>query len=60
MAIIAIIQIVIFILLGWWFGMDIVGNIWLAFAIFVLTGICSIGIGMVVASLAKSETRASR
>jgi ABC-2 type transport system permease protein len=57
MAIIAIIQVVIFILLGWLFGMDIVGNIWLAFAIFVLTGICSIGIGMVVASLAKSENQ---
>ena len=37
--------------------MDIVGNIWLAFAIFVLTGICSIGIGMVVASIAKSENQ---
>ncbi len=57
MAIIAIIQVVIFILLGWWFGMDIVGNIWLAFAIFVLTGLCSIGIGMIVASLAKSENQ---
>jgi ABC-2 type transport system permease protein len=57
MAIIAIIQIILFILLGWLFGMDIIGNIWLAFAIFVLTGICSIGIGMVVASLAKSENQ---
>ncbi|MDD4923816.1 MAG: ABC transporter permease [Dehalococcoidales bacterium] len=57
MTIIAIIQIILFILLGWLFGMDIIGNIWLAFAIFALTGICSIGIGMVVASLAKSENQ---
>lgn len=57
MAIIAIIQVVLFILLGWLFGMDIVGNIWLAFAIFALTGLCSIGIGMIVASLAKSENQ---
>lgn len=57
MATIAVIQVVIFLLLGWWFGMDIVGSVWLAFAIFVLTGLCSIGIGMVVASLAKSENQ---
>jgi ABC-2 type transport system permease protein len=57
MSIFAIIQVVNLILLGWWFGMDIVGNIWLAFAIFVLTGLCSIGIGMIVASLAKSENQ---
>jgi len=57
MAIIAIIQVVLFILLGWLFGMDIVGNIWLAFAIFALTALCSIGIGMIAASLAKSENQ---
>jgi ABC-2 type transport system permease protein len=57
MIIIAVIQIIIFILLGWLFGMDIIGNIGLAFAIFLLTAICSIGIGMVVASLSKSENQ---
>ena len=57
MVLIAITQIVIFILLGWLFGMDIIGSIWLAFAVFLLTAICSIGIGMVVASLSKSENQ---
>jgi len=57
MVLIAIAQIVIFILLGWLFGMDIIGSIWLAFAVFLLTAICSIGIGMVVASLSKSENQ---
>jgi ABC-2 type transport system permease protein len=57
MVLIAIAQIVIFILLGWLFGMDIVGSIWLAFAVFLLTAICSIGVGMVVASLSKSENQ---
>jgi len=54
----AIAQIIIFMLLGWWFGMDIVGSLWLAFVIFLLTAVCSIGIGMVVASLSKSENQA--
>jgi len=57
MVLIAIAQIVIFLLLGWLFGMDIIGSIWLAFAVFLLTAICSIGIGMVVASLSKSENQ---
>jgi ABC-2 type transport system permease protein len=57
MVVIAIAQIVIFILLGWLFGMDIIGSIWLAFAVFLLTAICSIGVGMVVASLSKSENQ---
>jgi len=54
---IAITQIIVFILLGWLFGMDIVGSILLAFLIFLLTAICSIGVGMVVASLTKSENQ---
>ena len=57
MAVIAIAQIIVFILLGWLFGMDIVGSIWLAFLIFLLTAICCIGMGMVVASLSKSENQ---
>jgi ABC-2 type transport system permease protein len=58
LAVIAIAQTVIFMLVGWAFGMDIVGNFWLAFFVFFLTGLCSIGIGMVVASLSKSENQA--
>ncbi|MFC2026725.1 ABC transporter permease [Chloroflexota bacterium] len=57
MVLIAIAQIAIFLLLGWLFGMDIIGSIWLAFAVFLLTAICSIGIGMVVASLSRSENQ---
>ncbi len=55
---IAIIQIIIFIAAAWGFGMDIVGSLWLAFLIFLLAGLSSIGIGMVVASLSKSENQA--
>jgi ABC-2 type transport system permease protein len=57
MLVLATIQIFFFILMGWLFGMDIVGSLWLAFAVFLLTAICSIGIGMVVASLSKSENQ---
>jgi ABC-2 type transport system permease protein len=57
MMVIAITQIIVFILLGWLFGMDIVGSIWLAFIIFLLTAICCIGIGMVAASLSRSENQ---
>jgi len=55
---IAIAQIVIFILVGRLVGMNIVGSLWLAFLIFFLTGLSSIGVGMVVASLSKSENQA--
>ena len=58
LVVIAIIQIIIFIAAAWGFGMDIVGNLGLAFLIFLLTGLCSIGIGMVVASLSRSENQA--
>ncbi len=58
LVVIAIIQIIIFVAAARGFGMDIVGNLWLAFLIFLLTGLCSIGIGMVVASLSKSENQA--
>jgi len=58
LVVIAIAQIIIFILVGWLLGMDIVGSIGLAFLIFLLTAVCSIGIGMVVASLSKSENQA--
>jgi len=55
---IAIAQIIIFMAIAWGFDMDYVGSVWLAFLIFFLTGLCSIGIGMVVASLSKSENQA--
>ena len=55
---IAIVQIIIFIAAAWGFGMDIVGSLWLTFLIFLLTALSSIGIGMVVASLSKSENQA--
>ena len=55
---VAIAQIIVFILVAHLFGMDIVGSLWLAFLIFFLTGLCSIGIGMVVAALSKSENQA--
>ncbi len=51
-------QIVVFLLVAYLFGMDIVGSLWLAFLIFFLTGLCSIGIGMVVAALSRSENQA--
>jgi ABC-2 type transport system permease protein len=55
---IAIAQIIFFVFFGWLFGMDIVGNLALAFLVFVLTALASIGIGMVVAALSKSENQA--
>jgi ABC-2 type transport system permease protein len=58
MVAIAIAQIIIFVVAAWALGMDIVGNAGLAFLIFFLTGLCSIGVGMVIASLSKSENQA--
>jgi len=58
LVVIAIAQIIIFILVGWLLGMDIVGSIGLTFLIFLLTALCSIGIGMVVAALSKTENQA--
>ena len=55
---IAIAQIAFFILIGWLFGMDIVGNLALAFLVFILTAVASIGLGMVAAALSKSQTQA--
>jgi ABC-2 type transport system permease protein len=58
LVLIAIVQIIFFIICGVLFGMHIVGNLVLAFMIFLLTAIASIGIGMVVAALSKSENQA--
>jgi ABC-2 type transport system permease protein len=38
--------------------MDIVGNLGLVFFVYLVVALCSIGIGMVVASLSKSENQA--
>jgi ABC-2 type transport system permease protein len=58
LVLIAIAQIIIFMLGAWALGMDSVGSIWLAFFVFFVTGLCSIGIGMVVGALSKSENQA--
>lgn len=58
LVVIGIAQIIIFMLAAWGIGTDIVGSLWLAFLIFLLTGLCSIGIGMVIASLSKTENQA--
>jgi ABC-2 type transport system permease protein len=55
---IAIAQIILFMAAAYGFGVDIVGSLWLAFLVFFLAGLSSIGIGMVVASLSKSENQA--
>jgi ABC-2 type transport system permease protein len=55
---ITVAQIIIFVFGAWAMGMDIVGNLGLAFLIFFLAGLCSVGIGMVIASLSKSENQA--
>jgi len=51
-------QVVFFILIGWLFGMSIAGSLALAFVVFLLTALASIGVGMVVAALSKSENQA--
>jgi ABC-2 type transport system permease protein len=58
MVVITIAQIAIFVVGAWAMGMDIIGNLGLAFLVFFLTGLCSVGIGMVIASLSKSENQA--
>ena len=55
---VTIAQIIIFIAAAYGFGMDIVGSLWLAFLIFFIVGLSSIGIGMVIASLTKTENQA--
>jgi ABC-2 type transport system permease protein len=58
LVVITIAQIIIFMVAAWLLGMNIVGNLWLAFLVFFLTGLCSVGLGMVVASLSKTEQQA--
>ncbi|MBN2240259.1 MAG: ABC transporter permease [Dehalococcoidales bacterium] len=58
LALIAVIQIILFMVLANLLGMDMVGNAFLAFFVFFLTALCSIGIGMIVGSVSKSENQA--
>jgi ABC-2 type transport system permease protein len=55
---IGITQIIIFMVVAVSFGMDIVGSAGLAFLVFVLTGLCCIGIGMIISSITNSENQA--
>jgi ABC-2 type transport system permease protein len=55
---IAVLQIIFFIICGILLGMHVAGNIWLAFLIFTLTAISSISIGMIAAAFSKSESQA--
>jgi ABC-type multidrug transport system permease subunit len=55
---IVIVQIIIYIAVGWGFGMKIAGSPWLLFLILFLTSLNCIAIGMIVASLAKSKAQA--
>lgn len=58
LAAVEIAQIIIFLVIAHLLGLDMVGNVGLAFLVFFLTGLCSIGIGMIVASLATTENQA--
>jgi ABC-2 type transport system permease protein len=54
-----IISIVIYLGVGILMGLSIIGNFGLAFLILFVMGICSMGIGMVLGTVAKSEEQAS-
>ena len=58
LVLVAIAQIIIFLIVAMLFGLDILGSPLLAFTVFLLTGLSCIGLGMIVASLAKSENQA--
>jgi ABC-2 type transport system permease protein len=53
-----IISALIYLGIGMAMGLTIIGNLGLAFLIFFLLGLCSIGIGTIVGSLLKSESQA--
>jgi ABC-2 type transport system permease protein len=55
---VAIAQIIIFIVIAYLMGMDIVGSAGLVFLVFALTALCCIGIGMIISSLTKTENQA--
>lgn len=53
-----IVSTLIYLGVGMGLGLTVVGNLGYAFLIFFLIGLCSIGIGMIVGSLIKSESQA--
>jgi len=53
-----IVSTLIYLGVGMALGLTVVGNLGHAFLIFFLIGLCSIGIGMIVGSLVKSESQA--
>jgi len=57
MTLVAVVQIIFFMICARLFGVHVVGSVVLAFLVFLLTAIASIGIGMIVASLSKSENQ---
>lgn len=54
-----IISVVIYLGVGVLMGLSIIGNLGLAFLILFIIGICCLGIGMILGTLAKSEEQAS-
>ena len=54
-----IISVAIYLGMGVLMGLSIIGNLGLAFLILFITGICCLGIGMILGTLAKSEEQAS-
>lgn len=52
-----IVSTLIYLGVGMGLGLTVVGNLGYAFLIFFLIGLCSIGIGMIVGSLVKSESQ---
>jgi ABC-2 type transport system permease protein len=53
-----IVSTLIYLGVGMALGLTVVGNLGYAFLLFFLIGLCSIGIGMIVGSLVKSESQA--
>jgi len=58
LVLIAAAQIIIIMLATWLLGLNMTGNPFLAYFVFLLTSLCCIGIGMVVASVTKTENQA--
>ena len=58
LVLIAAAQIIIIMLATWLLGLNMTGNPFLAYLVFLLTSLCCIGIGMVVASVTKTENQA--
>ncbi|MCL2679389.1 MAG: ABC transporter permease [Dehalococcoidia bacterium] len=57
MALVAVVQIIFFMLVAWLYGVDITGHLVPAFLIFLLTALVGIGIGMIVGSIARSTNQ---